>query len=117
MILKIAAIIFSIMPITFKSKHAPNILMLESVALELIKMMGHSGSVPSSLAAQDISGALERLRAGVASSAGRPLQTDRDDIENDRSEEPAVSLAHRSLPLIEMLETALREGDYVIWDR
>ena len=28
------------MPITFKSRHAPNLVMLEKVALELIRLMG-----------------------------------------------------------------------------
>ena len=49
------------MPITFKSKHAPDILMFESIALQLIKLMGHSGAVPGALAIEDLPGALQRL--------------------------------------------------------
>jgi len=104
------------MPITFKSKHSPNILMLEAVALELIKKTGHSGTVPGSLAADDIPAALERLRASIARAEAHAADqnAERDD---EREGGPAVSLAHRALPLIEMLETALAEADYVIWDR
>lgn len=102
------------MPITFKSKHSPNILMLDSVAHELIRKMGHSGSVPGSLAADDVAGALEKLNAALAraaAAAGGDVPGD-----DEREDGPAVSLAHRALPLIAMLEKAQAEGDYVIWD-
>ncbi len=108
------------MPITFKSKHSPNIIMLEAVALELLHMMGHSGTVPGSLAAGDIAAALARLEHAVEAAPERPLQADRDDEAEDGDDErPAggVSTAHRALPLIDMLRNARDAGDYVIWDR
>ena len=91
--------------------------MLETVGLELIKMMGHSGTVPGSLAAADIAGALAHLEQAVASAAGRSLEVDRGDSEHDNERELPISIAHRALPLIEMLKAALQEDDYVIWDR
>ncbi|MEQ8234429.1 MAG: DUF1840 domain-containing protein [Gammaproteobacteria bacterium] len=104
------------MPITFKSKHAPNIVMLEAVALELLHLMGHSGTVPGSLAADDIPAALARLEGAVNAAPARALEADRGDDDDDRAGE-GVSAAHRALPLIEMLRSAEAEGDYVIWDR
>ncbi len=103
------------MAVTFKSKHSPNILMLDTVALELIRKMGHSGSVPGSLGADDVAGALDKLnsalaRAAAAAGGDKPGDEEREDG-------PAVSLGHRALPLVEMLEKALANGDYVIWDR
>jgi len=54
------------MLVTFETKsHAP-ITMFGDVAVTLIKMMGHSGTVPSALLAQDVPAALERLKAAVA---------------------------------------------------
>ena len=53
------------MPITFKSKYSPDILMLETTGRELIRLMGHSGALPGSLAADDIPAALARLEAAV----------------------------------------------------
>ncbi|MGR9092140.1 MAG: DUF1840 domain-containing protein [Gammaproteobacteria bacterium] len=103
------------MPIIFKSKHSPDILMLDSVAHELIKKMGHSGSVPGSLGAVDIAGALEKLNAALARAAAAAGSDEAGD--DEREKEPAVSLAHRALPLVEMLKKALAEGDYVIWDK
>ena len=105
------------MPITFKSKHAANILMLESVALQLIKMMGHSGSVPSSLAADDMTRALEHLRRGLVATSKPASQAIDEDQQTTEQNDRVVSLGHRALPLIEMLESAIEHGDYVIWDR
>ena len=107
----------STMPITFKSKHSPNIVMLEAVALELLHMMGHSSTVPGSLATGDIAAALARLERAVEAAPARPLQADRDDDGDDEPQAEGVSAAHRALPLIEMLRGAQAAGDYVIWDR
>ncbi|MFT4582111.1 MAG: hypothetical protein ACI915_005167 [Gammaproteobacteria bacterium] len=101
------------MPITFKSKHSPNILMLESVALQMIKMMGRNGSVPSALSADDVPAALDKLRQQIDLQAAQSGRGDEDEQENDRD----VSVAHRALPLINMLVAAVEHGDHVIWDR
>ncbi|MFT4563682.1 MAG: hypothetical protein ACI9BW_003438 [Gammaproteobacteria bacterium] len=102
------------MPITFKSKHSPNILMLESAALQMLKMMGRNGSVPSALSADDVPVALEKLRQQIDLQAEQSGHGSEDDErENDRN----VSVAHRALPLINMLVAAAEHGDHVIWDR
>ena len=105
------------MPITFRSKHSPDILMLEAAGLELITLMGHGGSVPGALAARDIPAALQRLKRAVGEDPARPLVTDRRDSANAASREFVIGIAHRALPLIQMLETAIKESDHVIWDR
>jgi hypothetical protein len=69
----VRTIVSRVMPITFKSKHSPSIVMLEAVALELIRIMGHSGGVPGALAAEDIPAALERLERVVDAMPDRPL--------------------------------------------
>jgi len=105
------------MPITFKSKYSPDILMLEGVARDLIRLMGHSGSLPGSLAAEDIPAALARLEAAVQEGPARALQADKPGDEDDDKREPPVSVAHRAGPLLAMLKTALQEKEHVIWDR
>ena len=101
------------MPITFKTKHSPNILMLDSVGLQMLKMMGTSATVPSALSAEDVADALESLRRHI-NQQSRPAA---DQDESERDDERHVSLAHRALPLIDLLEAALQHGDHVIWDR
>ena len=102
------------MPITFKSKHSPDILMLENVGREMIRLMGHSGTLPGALAVQDIPAALERLQAEIS---GGTLEADRGKDHDEESHGPAISAAHRALPLIEMLKVARREQEHVLWER
>ncbi|MEX2482256.1 MAG: DUF1840 domain-containing protein [Gammaproteobacteria bacterium] len=107
------------MPITFKSRHTPNVIMLETVALELLHLMGHTGTVPGALTAADLPAALTRLKAGISAAADGTLAADRppDDPGEDGSRRAEVSAAQRALPLIAMLETAIANDDHVIWDR
>ena len=104
------------MPITFKSKYSPDILMLDGVARELIRLMGHSGSVPGSLAAEDIAAALAHLQAAVTAGPARPLAADHGSHEDDDKRDALISVAQRAGPLLAMLETALKEQQHVIWD-
>lgn len=85
--------------------------MFGNVAVRLLKLMGHSGTVPSAILPEDIPAALERLRAGLA--AAEPSDTD--DLPADEHGEP-VSLKNRAFPLIELLEAAAREDVPVRWE-
>ena len=62
--------------------------------------MGHSGTAPGALVAEDGPAALERWRTAVAAQpAAVPKGTDRDAEENDENE-PPVSLAYRAVPVV-----------------
>lgn len=96
------------MLVTFTTPAYADITMFGDVALSLLKMMGHSATVPGALLADDIAPALERLKTGVAGTAAPAADTDDD-------EAPPVSLAHRALPLIQLLEAAAKSGKDVMW--
>lgn len=103
------------MLVTFRTAAYANITMFGDVAVSLLRMMGHSGTVPSAILAQDVPQALERLKAAVArdKAAGEaPAEEARD----DDSDEPRVSLANRAFPLIELLEAAAKRKSDVMWD-
>ncbi len=103
------------MLIKFKTTASyPEITMFGEVALKLLGMMGRSGTVPSAISAEDIPGALQSLRAGVAQ-ADAELE-DLPPHEEEEGEERRVSLHNRAVPLIEMLETAAREDVPVMWE-
>lgn len=86
--------------------------MFGDIAVKLLKMMGHTGTVPSALLPEDIPAALERLRGAL--DRAEP-QAQRENDENDNAREPPVSLKRRAHPLIELLERAAREGCEVMW--
>jgi hypothetical protein len=99
------------MLVTFRSKAYANITMFGDVAVQLLKMMGHSGTVPGALMPEDIPAALEKLKAALtrAEPDAPPQGGDED--------EPAVTLSHRALPLIELLEAAQKDDATVMWDK
>ncbi len=103
------------MLITFKTPAHADITMFGDVAKALIRMMGHSGSVPSAILAEDVPAALARLKSAVEASPETPLDPEHDDADDD-SRAQSVSLKHRALPLIHLLETAARDKENVMWD-
>ncbi|NBC49855.1 MAG: DUF1840 family protein [Gammaproteobacteria bacterium] len=104
------------MLITFKTPVHADITMFGDVAKALIRMMGHSGAVPGALLAKDVPAALDRLKAAVETNPEAPLDPERDEDDEDARAQ-SVSLKHRALPLIELLEAAARDEKNVMWDR
>ncbi len=101
------------MIVTFKTKRYSNITMFGDVATRLLKLMGHSGTVPGAITAEDVPAALARLRAGVEEHGDEVASAPPRD-EDDR--QPTVRLAQRALPLIELLESAVANEADVMWD-
>lgn len=90
--------------------------MFGDVAVTLLKMMGHSGTVPGAILAQDVPPALERLKATVA--AAPELGPEQGSSAGDPGDkEPVVSIRQRAFPLIELLERAAQKRCDVLWDR
>jgi hypothetical protein len=103
------------MLVTFSCPVYADITMFGDVAVRLLKMMGHSGTVPSAIVAADVPAALERLQAAIAAEGDGPEP--RESSHDAEDDEPAVSLRHRALPLIELLNAAAKAECNVMWDR
>ncbi|WP_221075140.1 DUF1840 domain-containing protein [Agarivorans aestuarii] len=101
------------MLITFRCKAYANVTMFGDIGLALLKMMGHSGSVPGAIRAEDVAEALSQLKAELAAQA-QAEQSNAD--ENDAELEPVISLSTRAQPLIELLSSALKKQCDVMWD-
>lgn len=102
------------MLVTFSTPVYANITMFGDVAIRLLKLMGHSGTVPGALLAEDVQPALERLQAGVKLAEAPPGSEGAAEGEDG---ERVVSLAHRALPLIELLAAAAKANRNVMWDK
>lgn len=70
-------------------------------------MMGHSGTVPGAIPAEDVPSALSSLTAAI--DEVKVLTPIRD------SDKPVVSMANRALPLIALLAAAAKAGAGVTW--
>jgi len=92
-------------------------------AVTLLKAMGHSGTVPGAILAADLPDALALLRRKLEDDAKAapppapppaPASADEDD---EQEREPPVSLRMRSVPLIDMIETAIARDSDLMWER
>lgn len=105
------------MLVTFRSKCYGDVTMFGDVATTLLKMMGHSGTVPGAILAEDISAALARLEQGLQQVPPKTRQEPVPSKEGEQeSEEEPIGLANRAFPLIEMLKTAAQQNCAVMWD-
>ncbi|ASQ46572.1 DUF1840 domain-containing protein [Legionella clemsonensis] len=100
------------MLVTFYSDAYENIIMFGHIAQHLLKLMGHSGTVPGAIMAEDIPEALTRLEKGIEREKQQPSAPE---TRNNDDDEPEVSLAHRALPLINMLKAARVKQCNVMW--
>ena len=95
------------MLVTFTTKAYADITMFGDPAKSILKMMGHSGTIPSAIVAADVPEALARLKAAVAAQRPAPRE--------DEADELPVSMAHRALPIIELLTAAAKDKCDVMW--
>jgi hypothetical protein len=101
------------MLVTFRSKAWGSITMFGDVAVALLKLMGHSGTVPSAILARDVPAAVQRLRERLAAGAFEEVEKPADD--SDEELRPAVGLRTRAYPLLEMLSAAAEQECDVLW--
>lgn len=99
-----------------------HLTMLGETAVTLLRLAGHSGTVPGAILAADLPAALRCLQRGLVTAGDEPSppaapQEDADEDEDSREREPVVSLRKRAVPLIDMVETAIARGSDLMWER
>jgi hypothetical protein len=98
------------MLVTFTTKAYADITMFGDVAVTLLKMMGHSGTVPGAILAADVPAALSRLTAAIDKTHTETS------VDDDEEEETPVSLTTRALPLVDLLTAAVQQNSDVMWE-
>jgi hypothetical protein len=98
------------MLVTFSTKAYADITLFGDIALTLLKMMGHSATIPGAILAADVPAALSRLMVAIT------VEKNLEPIENMDEDEPEVSMANRALPLINLLSAAAKESCNVMWE-
>ncbi len=97
------------MLVTFTTDAYADITMFGDVALNMLKMMGHSATVPGAILAADVPEALSRLTVAIDTEKASSVVVDKD------ADEPVVSMANRALPLINLLTAAVKAESNVMW--
>lgn len=103
------------MLVTFRTKHYANITMFGDVAKQLLELMGHSGTIPSAIKAEDVPATLARLQAAIEQRRG----SDAAAVENRTDDDDGprhITLALRAGPLLELLRAAAANNNDVMWD-
>jgi hypothetical protein len=93
-------------------------------ALVLLRLGGHSGGVPGAILEADLPAFLARLRAGLEihgeEFSPAPPAADAAAAATDGVDEPRerpVRLRLRAVPLLDMIETAMRQHSDLMWER
>ncbi|MDD5389630.1 MAG: DUF1840 domain-containing protein [Gallionellaceae bacterium] len=97
------------MLVTFSTNAYADITYFGDVALAMLKMMGHSATVPGAIVAEDVPAALNNLTAAIETGKAAPPVEDKD------ADERVVSMANRAQPLIDLLTAAVKANTYVMW--
>lgn len=100
-----------------------HLLMQDVPAIALLRLGGHSGTVPSAILAGDLPAFLARLRAGLEQHGDEPSPPppprepgdDPDDADEPR--ERPVRLRLRAVPLIDLVETAIAHKSDLLWEK
>ena len=100
------------MLIIFKSPTSGDVSMLEKNAQELLSLLGKNPDDRQGvITVEQLPAAINALQAEIAADKARPKNND----ESDDEAEPEISLAQRALPLLQLLQNALKEKAMVTW--
>ena len=98
------------MLVTFHSKDYYPITMFGEPALEFIRLMGITSKVPGAIYAEDVPQALWQLQEALTE---QPVA---ENLSDEPLHETPVSLRQRAIPLLEMLQAAVKSQHSVHWD-
>lgn len=102
------------MLVTFRTKAWSNITLFGDVAVTLLKMTGHSGTVPGALRAADIPATITRLQQALAAIPDEKINPNK--ANKDDEDDSPVGLRLRAHPLIELLSAAAEQKCDVMWE-
>ncbi|MBY0418539.1 MAG: DUF1840 domain-containing protein [Pararheinheimera sp.] len=101
------------MLITFKSTASAPVQMFGNIALQLLELMGRQPKAPGAFYAEDVAAALAQLQLELSLQSQQQIPASAD-LQGDN---PAViPLRNRALPLIELMQAAVREQKGVSWE-
>ena len=107
------------MLVTFKCHAAPDVTMLENLAQYLLGIIGKRLGPRGVITQDELDAAITKLEAAIATD-----KKDRDEHEGhfhegedgrEHRHEPAVGLAQRAFPFLDMLRAAKKEGNDIVW--
>ena len=81
------------MLVTFRSKASADVVMFGDMAIKLLALMGHAGTVPGAILAEDVDAALSKLKQAIKAAEAAPAGNEYSPIRTvTRTSFPSVSL-------------------------
>ena len=105
------------MLITFKSKAAPEIVMLDNLARFLLSIIGKPLNKQGVIYHTELAQAIARLEAAIHDEKQKEALA-RAEYQHDQEETPdeaPVGFAQRAFPLLDMLRAAHRQDADIVW--
>ena len=97
------------MLITFKSQASGDVMMFGDVATSMMKIIGKENTPKGIITVEDLPAAIDRLNAAIA----EDRHTRKSVADGDQG--PAITIAQRALPLVELLDGSLKRDVPVVW--
>lgn len=88
--------------------------MFEKDARTMIKLMGHSDTIPGAILGADVEKTLQIFQTGLSETAKQENQHIAP--KHDEETEENVSVNRRAYPMLELLKKAATQKEIVMWD-
>jgi hypothetical protein len=101
---------------TFKSKADGDLIMMETVGDQILRIVGKEPAPRGIIEAAALPAAVRALEAAVAAeeaAARAPRRADDDDDDDPRGER--VALGQRAWPMLEMMKRSIAENADIVW--
>lgn len=102
------------MLVTFRARDVADIMMFGDVAQRMLEIMGKEAGAQGIVTVEQLPEALARLKQAVEADRARG-RAEPTREEKEEGAKVTVSLAQRAVPLIELLERALKHAVPVTW--
>ena len=99
----------------FKSKNTGDVIMLEPHGRQVLEIIGKEAGPKGIILPEQIPAALLALRAAIEQEELLERQQQMEHNADSKHQPPGISLRHRALPFMQMLEACHRQGDSVMW--
>lgn len=102
------------MLIIFKSTASADVVIFEENAKQILSVIDSDLSTAQGIiTVEQLSGAISKIKAAIASDKLTPLQQKSDEEEAESG--PYVSFSQRALPFLELLERSFKEKMPIVW--
>ncbi|WIH25351.1 DUF1840 domain-containing protein [Photobacterium damselae] len=105
------------MLIQFSASVCGSITMFGEVGETMIKAMGFCQTIPGAITELNLTAALENLMNATVEATEKEQKLALSEDEENDEEESFVPFANRARPLIDMLETCVKEKCPLMWDK